>query len=153
MAAKAKESWASSDGSRAVMRANRHRDTRPELALRSAAHARGLRYRVNYQPVKGMRRTADLAFTKVKLAVFMDGCFWHGCPEHHRPATGKTSRFWQEKIFANKLRDRDTDTRLREAGWAVLRVWEHDDPNQAADQIVESVARLTADRQSSVAPR
>ena len=82
------ESWASSPASRAVMRANRGRDTRPERALRSAAHARGLRYRVNVRPVEEVRRTADLVFPVVKVAAFLDGCFWHGCSEHYRPAKG-----------------------------------------------------------------
>lgn len=133
------ESWASSPASRAVMRANRSRDTRPELALRSATHALGLRYRVNIRPIREIRRTADLVFTKVKVAVFLDGCFWHGCPEHHRPATGATSEFWNDKITHNRLRDADTDTRLRQAGWDVVRVWEHDNPTEAAARIARVI--------------
>jgi DNA mismatch endonuclease (patch repair protein) len=74
------ESWASSDGVRASMRANRGRDTNPEVALRSAVHALGLRYRVAWRPIKGLRRTADLVFPTERVAVFLDGCFWHGCP-------------------------------------------------------------------------
>lgn len=132
-------SWASSPASRAVMRANRRRDTRPERALRSAAHALGLRYRVDARPVPPIRRTADLVFTRAKVAVFLDGCFWHGCPDHHRPATGATAPFWTNKIAGNQRRDADTDRRLTEAGWRVVRVWEHEDPDQAAARIAQYV--------------
>lgn len=138
------DSWASSPASRAVMRANRGRDTRPERALRSAAHALGLRYRVNIRPLKEIRRTADLVFTKAKVAVFLDGCFWHGCPNHHRPATGATAAFWHDKITHNQRRDADTDTRLRQAGWDVIRVWEHDNPTEAAARIARVVQEKRA---------
>lgn len=121
------------------MQANRGRDTRPELALRRAVHRRGLRYRVGLQPVKTRRRTVDLAFTRVKVAVFLDGCFWHGCPEHYRQATGETSQFWEAKIEQNRRRDADTDQRLSEAGWEVVRVWEHEDPETAADRVAAIV--------------
>lgn len=133
------ESWASSPGSRAVMRANRGRDTRPELALRSAVHALGLRYRVSARPLSNVRRTADLVFPRAKVAVFLDGCFWHGCPDHHRRATGATSEFWTTKIDDNKRRDADTDQRLHEAGWEVIRVWEHENPQEAAIRIATRV--------------
>jgi DNA mismatch endonuclease (patch repair protein) len=116
------------------MRANKARDTRPELALRSAVHAIGLRYRVGLRPVSSLRRTADLVFTRARVAVFLDGCFWHGCPEHHRPAKRNTE-FWSTKIKGNITRDADTDTRLREAGWRVIRVWEHEQPAVAAEKI------------------
>ncbi len=138
------ESWASTPGSRAVMRANRGRDTRPELALRSAVHALGLRYRVAARPLSNIRRTADLVFPRVKIAVFLDGCFWHGCPDHHRRAIGTTAEFWKAKIDDNKRRDADTDQRLREAGWEVIRVWEHEDPHEAAARVATRVrARRT----------
>lgn len=122
------------------MRANRGRDTKPEKALRSAVHALGLRYRVGVRPIKGVRRTADLVFTRSHVAVFLDGCFWHGCPQHYRPATGTTSSFWNDKITSNRVRDADTDYWLREAGWIVIRVWEHEDPNTAASHVAELVA-------------
>ncbi|AYY13012.1 very short patch repair endonuclease [Actinobacteria bacterium YIM 96077] len=138
-------SWASSANSRAVMRANRGRDTRPEKALRSAVHALGFRYRVSIRPIKGVRRTADLVFTKQKVAVFLDGCFWHGCHEHYRPATGPTSEFWNNKIAGNRRRDADTDQRLQQAGWEVIRVWEHEEPSQAARRITERVQAKRAD--------
>lgn len=133
-----KESWASSEATRVVMRANRGRDTRPELALRSAAHALGLRYRVNFRPLAGLRRTADLVFTRAKVAVFLDGCFWHGCPEHLRPAKINES-FWSTKIAGNRQRDEDTDRQLAEAGWSVVRVWEHEDSQTAARRIAKVV--------------
>lgn len=121
------------------MRANRGRDTRPERTLRSAVHALGLRYRVAARPLPDVRRTADLVFPRAKVAVFLDGCFWHGCPDHHRKATGATAEFWTAKIDGNKRRDADTDQRLRDAGWEVIRVWEHEDPEQAASRVALSV--------------
>jgi DNA mismatch endonuclease (patch repair protein) len=132
------DSWASSPAVRNVMRGNKGRDTRPELALRSAVHALGMRYRVGLRPVPQVRRTADIVFPKARVAVFLDGCFWHGCPEHHRPAQ-KNSEFWLTKIKGNKTRDADTDTRLREAGWQVIRIWEHEDPIVAAEIIRNAI--------------
>ncbi|MFF5264315.1 very short patch repair endonuclease [Actinomadura viridis] len=120
------------------MRSNRGRDTKPELALRSAAHRLGLRYRVDTAPVKDLRRRADLVFAKAKVAVFSDGCYWHGCPEHYRPAR-QNRQFWADKIEKNRARDRDTDMRLTDAGWLVIRVWEHEDPIEAADRIAKAV--------------
>jgi DNA mismatch endonuclease (patch repair protein) len=130
----AKQSWASSEAVRAVMRANKGRDTRPERALRSALHARGLRYRVNTRPLSEVRRTVDVVFPGQRVAVFVDGCFWHGCPEHYRPAS-KNGEFWSSKIEGTKARDADTDRRLTEQGWTVIRVWEHEDPHHAAERV------------------
>lgn len=127
-------SWASSDGVRASMQSNRGRDTKPEVALRSAVHALGLRYRVSTAPLKGLRRTADLVFPTERVAVFLDGCFWHGCPEHHTVAE-TNSAYWADKVAANRARDLDTDRRLAEAGWISVRVWEHDDPVEAATRV------------------
>src|SRR4051812_2989423 len=110
------------------MRSNKGRDTKPEVALRSAVHALGLRYRVGTRPLKEVRRTADLVFARTKVAVFLDGCFWHGCPEHHTVAV-TNARFWADKVEQNRQRDRDTDMRLRDAGWESLRVWEHEEPH------------------------
>ncbi|MFB7113781.1 very short patch repair endonuclease [Streptomyces sp. NPDC056291] len=131
-------SWASSDAARATMRANRSRDTKPELALRRAVHALGLRYRVSVRPLPSLRRTADLVFPRAKVAVFLDGCFWHGCPNHHTLAA-TNSEYWQEKVRRNRERDRDTSRRLAEAGWIVLRIWEHEDPGEAALKVAEAV--------------
>jgi DNA mismatch endonuclease (patch repair protein) len=121
------------------MQSNKSRDTKPELALRSAVHALGLRYRVGAKPLAGLRRTADLVFPTAKVAVFLDGCFWHGCPEHHTVAAAN-AKFWADQVSGNRARDRDTDARLEAAGWASVRVWEHEDPREAA-QRVEGVVR------------
>jgi DNA mismatch endonuclease (patch repair protein) len=133
------KSWASSEHARRTMRANKRRDTKPELALRSALHARGLRFRVDSVPFKGLRTRADLVFSKAKIAVFVDGCYWHGCPEHFiMPKTNED--YWSAKIKRNKDRDEATDVSLAEAGWEAIRVWEHEDPSEAAD-LVEAAWR------------
>lgn len=119
------ESWASSRATRATMQANRSRDTKPELAVRRILHAAGLRYRVAARVEPDVRRTVDVVFTRQRIAVLIDGCFWHGCPEHW--VLPKTNiEYWQEKIDRNTARDRDTDARLAERGWTVLRFWEHE---------------------------
>jgi DNA mismatch endonuclease, patch repair protein len=124
------------------MRSNRSRDTKPELALRSAVHARGLRYRVAAKPLANLRRTADLVFPRAKVAVFLDGCFWHGCPEHHTVAVANAN-FWADKVDGNRTRDRDTDSRLADAGWVSVRVWEHEDPAEAARRVEQVVRART----------
>ena len=123
------------------MKGNRGRDTKPELALRRAVHAKGLRYFVNRRPVKTVRRTADLVFPRVRLAVFLDGCFWHGCPVHH-VAAKTNAEFWAEKIRRNRERDRETDGLLVANGWTVLRIWEHVPVDEAADLVAERFAQL-----------
>ena len=116
------------------MQGNRSRDTAPELALRKLLHARGLRYRVDVRPEKALRRKADIVFTRQRICVFVDGCFWHQCPDHATtPRTNNT--YWTTKIETNVRRDRETDERLAEAGWTVLRFWEHDDVLAAADAV------------------
>lgn len=116
------------------MRANRSRDTGPELELRRRMHAAGLRFRLDVPLPFDRRRRADIVFTKVGLYVFVDGCFWHGCPEHFvEPRTRR--RFWMDKISGNRRRDADTTKRLMELGHIVVRVWEHEDPDAAADRI------------------
>ena len=114
-------------------------DTKPELALRSRLHALGLRYRVSARPMPDIRRTADVVFTRARVAVFVDGCYWHGCPDHHRPAR-QNSGFWIQKIETNRQRDSDINQLLTQVGWEVIRVWEHEDPGEAAKRI-ESVVR------------
>ncbi|WP_026208046.1 very short patch repair endonuclease [Catelliglobosispora koreensis] len=129
------------------MRANKGRDTRPELRLRRAVHALGLRYRVGIRPISTIRRTADLVFARSQVAVFLDGCFWHGCAEHHRPAR-VNAQFWAEKLAQTRLRDAATDERLRETGWHVIRIWEHENLEDAALRVREAVlARRPASRQ------
>jgi DNA mismatch endonuclease (patch repair protein) len=121
------------------MLGNRNRDTRPELALRSLVHKAGLRYRVAAKPLQKMRRSADMVFRPTRVAVFVDGCFWHGCPEHFVPP--KTNpEYWHDKIGRNIQRDRDTDVRLEEAGWLVLRFWEHQAAEDCAAAVVEAVS-------------
>lgn len=133
------ESWASSEHARLTMRANRSRDTKPELAVRRLVHAMGLRYRVDFPPLPSIRRMrADLVFTRVRVAVFIDGCFWHGCPEHHTVAR-TNAEFWATKVLGNRARDERTNAVLNEAGWTVLRFWEHEDPTKAARAISEVV--------------
>ncbi|MEU2165786.1 very short patch repair endonuclease [Streptomyces sp. NPDC019208] len=131
-------SWASSAGNRRSMLGNRNKNTSPELAIRSLVHAVGLRYRVAAKPLPEMRRTADMVFRPVRVAVFIDGCFWHGCPEHFVPPKTNPG-YWSEKIARNVLRDRDTDRKLHEANWTVLRFWEHQDPAICAAEIVQTV--------------
>lgn len=120
------------------MRANRRRDTRPELAVRSAVHAMGLRYRVDTRPVQELRRSADLVFSRARVAVFIDGCFWHGCPSHGSMPVAN-GQYWSDKIDRNQCRDRDTDQQLSEHGWLVIRAWEHEDPDQVARKIAHIV--------------
>ena len=125
----------------ARMSTARRRDTAPELALRRELHSLGLRYRVTY-PVPGQRRrTIDVAFTRLRLAIFVDGCFWHGCPEHGTQPRSN-SAWWEQKLAANTARDRDTDRLLVEAGWTVLRFWEHADSGEAARIVLRTLEDL-----------
>lgn len=116
------------------------RDTAPEIALRQVLFQRGRRYRVQYKVPGIPRRKVDIAFTRWKIAVEVDGCFWHGCPDHGtQPA--RNSEWWVWKIQRNQARDRDTDERLASLGWQVIRVWEHEDPAAAADRIEAEIRR------------
>ncbi|QBI19507.1 very short patch repair endonuclease [Egibacter rhizosphaerae] len=127
-------SWASSEASRAVMLGNRGRDTSPELALRRALHRLGYRYRVDHPPIPELRRRADLVFTRRRVAVFVDGCYWHGCPQHYgEPSTN--AEYWRSKIARNRERDADTDARLRQAGWTPVRIWEHESVDDAVVKV------------------
>ena len=121
------------------MRGNRNRDTRPELRVRSLVHAAGLRYRVNARPLPDQRLTADLVFTRARVAVYIDGCFWHGCPEHGREAFNHNANYWPTKIASNMARDLDTNARLRAAGWTVLRFWEHQEADVVAHAIIDVI--------------
>ena len=136
--ARVQESWASSPAARRVMQGNRRRDTAPELAVRRALHARGLRYRVDWPLPFDRRRKADIAFTKAKVVVFVDGCYWHGCPLHYSEPSVNTA-YWSAKIARNVSRDRDTDVRLKSAGWTVLRYWEHEDVSDVARAVMATV--------------
>ncbi|MCR1785410.1 very short patch repair endonuclease [Nocardioides carbamazepini] len=134
-----------SPAARRTMQANRGRDTGPEMAVRSILHRWGLRYRVNLPLPIDRRRRADVVFSRVGLYVFVDGCFWHGCPQHFVMPKTRTA-FWREKVEGNRARDRDTDERLRNAGLTPLRIWEHADPETAALLIVDTYSRLLEGR-------
>jgi DNA mismatch endonuclease (patch repair protein) len=121
------------------MQANRSTDTKPEIALRRELHARGLRYFKNRRPMAGVRRTADIVFPTTRLAVFIDGCFWHGCPEHHTVAR-TNAEYWLAKVERNRARDQETDALLAAAGWTVVRIWEHVAIAEAADVVEAAVA-------------
>lgn len=114
------------------------RDTRPELEIRRELHARGLRYRVDASPVPSLRGRADILFRQARVAVYVDGCFWHSCPDHGVLPKGNRE-WWREKLAATVRRDRTTDSMLAELGWMVVRVWEHEDPVVAADRIEAAV--------------
>ena len=119
-------SWASSEAARRTMRGNRSKDTRPEVAVRSALHRAGLRFRKHFPVIPGSRSRVDVAFPRWRVAVQVDGCFWHGCPDHGtQPVTH--AEYWTEKIRRNVERDRRCDDALAEAGWTVLRFWEHEE--------------------------
>jgi DNA mismatch endonuclease, patch repair protein len=120
------------------MQSTRRKDTAPEIALRSILHRRGLRFRVEFK-LPGLRRRADIAFPRQRLAVFVDGCFWHGCPDHGTWPKANAD-WWASKIRANQARDADTNERLVAQGWRVLRVWEHEVPSDAADRVIAALA-------------
>lgn len=125
----------------ATMRANRRTDTSPERALRSELHRRGLRYRVDLPLRVGDKRTRpDVVFTRARVAVFVDGCFWHGCPEHGTMPRANRA-FWSKKLADNARRDRAQTDALERAGWRVVRVWEHEPPADAADRVSVALDR------------
>jgi DNA mismatch endonuclease (patch repair protein) len=132
------ESWgqpfASSVAMHERMSTQRRRDTAPEIAVRRAAHALGLRYFVHRRPMPGLRREADLVFPRARVAVFVDGCFWHSCPDHG-VSPHVNAAYWSSKLARNVARDMETSAVLCAAGWRVVRVWEHEDPRSAADRI------------------
>jgi DNA mismatch endonuclease (patch repair protein) len=132
-------SWASTPAVRRSMQGNKSKDTKPELAVRRLLHARGFRFRVGIRPVATIRRTADIVFTRSKIAVFVDGCFWHGCPVHYVPPKSN-SEFWSAKLESNIARDAATTAALDEHGWVVLRFWEHSCLRDVVDRIGEVVA-------------
>lgn len=139
--------WASSPASRRVMQANRPRDTGPEIRLRRAFHRLGLRFFVQRPIVPGTRRRVDVVFPRAKVAVDVRGCFWHACPAHGTAAKGNAG-YWADKLAANRGRDADTERRLGDAGWRVIVVWEHDDPDDAAAVIAEEVRARRATAQA-----
>jgi DNA mismatch endonuclease, patch repair protein len=126
------------------MRANRRKDTKPELALRRALHSQGYRYRKDYRLdlASGTRVRPDIAFTARKVAVFVDGCFWHGCPQHgSKPAVNVW--YWEPKLRRNTERDRAADAALAAAGWAVVRVWEHESLEAAVTSVLAALTQAS----------
>jgi DNA mismatch endonuclease (patch repair protein) len=133
-------SWASSPGVRKSMIGNRSRDTTPELQVRRYLHASGLRYRVHARPIKDWNRRADIVFPAAKIAVFVNGCFWHGCPKHYtEPKTNV--KYWAPKIKRNIERDLETFSRLKSDGWMVIQIWEHEDLVKGAEKAVIKIRK------------
>jgi len=130
----------SSISARNRMKATKPRDTAPEKALRSELYKKGLRYRVDARPIKELNRRADIVFRSTKVAIFVDGCFWHGCPIHGTQAKAN-AEFWKNKIRQNQMRDEDTSKRLKKAGWRVVRVWEHENPEKTSDKIYNVIVK------------
>jgi DNA mismatch endonuclease (patch repair protein) len=126
------------------MKRQAKRNTKPEILLRQALTRLGLRYRVELAPVESVRSKADIVFPGPKIAVFVHGCFWHGCPEHHR-ATKSNTKWWADKIAANRARDKQTRMALEAASWTVVQVWEHEAPGSAAERIAALVAGDVSD--------
>jgi DNA mismatch endonuclease (patch repair protein) len=123
---------------RRSMQGNRSRDTAPELKVRKLLHAAGFRYRVSARPIPTLKRTADILFTRAKVAVFIDGCFWHACPDHYVEPKSHVD-YWRPKIERNMSRDLDTTAQLKKAGWTVLRFWSHELPPVVAETVADSV--------------
>jgi DNA mismatch endonuclease, patch repair protein len=141
-----REPFASSEAIRARMSRQRREGTAPELALRHALHSLGLRYRLHRAPLPGLRRKADIVFGPDRVAVFVDGCFWHGCPEHGRRRHDVNGWYWPAKIDRNRRRDVDTDQALNTAGWVVVRVWEHELTGPGALAAAERVRQALSGR-------
>jgi DNA mismatch endonuclease (patch repair protein) len=121
------------------MARTRGRDNGIERALRSALHRKGIRFRLHYPVPSVPRRSIDIALPARRVAIFVDGCFWHGCREHGTWPT-RNAQFWREKIEANTRRDQSTDKALKNAGWCVVRVWEHDDADEAVRRIIQVIS-------------
>lgn len=134
------KSWASSDHARRTMVANRNRDTKPELELRRALHAKGFRYRVCIRPLPKFARSVDIVFRPTRVAVEVHGCFWHGCPEHYRPPSANRE-YWESKVERNIARDEATQAALEEAGWVLIVVWEHEDMQAATARVAHAINR------------
>ncbi|WP_115668553.1 very short patch repair endonuclease [Ciceribacter selenitireducens] len=123
----------------------RQKGTGAELRIRKMLHAAGLRYRLHVALITKPRRVADIVFPRARVAVFIDGCFWHGCPIH-ASWPKNNAEYWRSKIETNRARDADTDQRLGEAGWEVIRVWEHENPSEASMRIAKRIAARKASR-------
>lgn len=134
---------ASSPTVRRVMIANQSSNTIPERLLRSALFKNGMHFRKNVRPISKVKCKADILFRSQRLCIFVDGCFWHGCPKHFEcPKTN--SSWWNEKIEATKDRDRTQTALLRKAGWNVVRIWEHDITLKKVSSVVKKIKRWVA---------
>lgn len=134
----------------AAMKGNRRADTRPEVALRAALHARGLRFRKDYmlRTTEGARAKVDIVFTRARVAVFIDGCFWHGCPEHgNTPRVN--SHYWGPKLARNRERDRRVTASLQRDGWTVIRAWEHEPLHATVDRVLAALDARVHDDSSA----
>lgn len=121
------------------MLANRRRDTGPEMRVRRLLYAAGLRYRVDYPiPAFNRRRRADIVFPRLRITIFIDGCFWHGCPDHFA-APKSHVHYGEPKIARTQERDLETTTQLRAAGWEVMRFWEHEAPTAVAERVLARI--------------
>ncbi|HEX8870694.1 MAG TPA: DNA mismatch endonuclease Vsr [Lentzea sp.] len=130
---------ATSEATSRVMRRTRRTGTAPELAVRRELHRRGLRYLVDVAPPgTNRRRRVDVVLRGARIALFVDGCFWHSCPQHGQVPKAN-HEWWEVKLHGVVVRDRDTDVQLTSAGWLVVRVWEHEDPEEVADRVVALV--------------
>jgi len=136
-------SWATNDATRKSMLGNRSRDTQPELLIRRALHAQGYRFRVDLRPEASLRTRADIVFTRQRVAVYIDGCFWHGCPIH-ATSPKSNSDYWTPKLARNIERDARSTTDLRDLGWLVLRFWEHESVADVVAQITSRLPERTA---------
>ncbi len=123
------------------MHGNRARDTKPELLVRSALHASGLRFRVDYRPSTTSRSRGDVVFTRLRLVVFVDGCFWHSCPAHATTPSSNVD-YWGPKLARNRERDAEATALLQSEGWTVLRFWEHEAPEAVASVVTRRARRL-----------
>lgn len=135
------------DSKRRAMQSQPERDTKPEIELRRALHSRGMRYRLHKKVVPNTKRQVDIVFARARVAVDVRGCFWHHCPQHATyPKTN--SEWWHSKLNSTVARDLDSEVRLRAAGWSVVVVWEHEDPQAAADRVIsivmEAVSRASS---------
>jgi DNA mismatch endonuclease (patch repair protein) len=130
---------ASSAAARRVMQGNRDRDTRPELALRRELHRRGLRYRTQLPPVKGLRYRPDIVFTRARVVVEVMGCLWHRCPICQIRTPRTNSAYWTAKLDRNVARDARNAAALNSAGWTLLIVWEHENVASAADRVESAI--------------
>lgn len=124
-----------SDDVRRRMQRQRRRDTSLEVAIRRRLHALGYRFRVDHRLEPSLRVRGDIVLTKRKVVVFVDGCFWHGCPQH-ATAPKNNARWWREKLDANKERDRRNREALRDLGWTVISIWEHESAEDATQQLI-----------------